>query len=78
MTTTPVQTEVPGVTTDAKPTPTLRVADRCDAGRCGAQAFVVTAHNEGKNLLLWCKHHFEDRQDDLAPFVVLDRRDALV
>lgn len=59
--------------------PKLRVADRCDAGACGAQAYVVTMHTtEQRTLpLLWCAHHFTEHEDALAPQVVVDNRDDL-
>ena len=52
----------------------LRVADRCDAGRCGAQAYVVTEHDAGP--LFWCGHHFQ-AHPGLVPLVVVDNRDHL-
>jgi len=57
---TPVATEVPEVK--------LTANDRCD--RCGAQAYVVTAHAAGD--LKWCAHHFAQHDLELVNFVVVD------
>lgn len=46
-----------------KPTIELRVADRCDTGSCGAQAFVLTMHAAGP--LLWCGHHYNQNAHNL-------------
>jgi hypothetical protein len=59
--TTGVGTEVPDVQT-------LTAEDRCD--RCGAQAYVVTAHGSGE--LKWCAHDFRKHEEGLANFVVVD------
>lgn len=79
--TTPVAAEVPDMGT--KTLAALTANDRCD--RCGAQAYVATAHLRAD--LLWCKHCFERRieteagpvtqADLLANFVVVDERHKL-
>lgn len=56
--------EVPDVTA------TLTPLDRCD--RCGAQAYVVTAHRAGQ--LMFCAHHFRAHQSVLDARKVLDVR----
>ena len=71
--TTDVHTEVPDVATaPGIEVPTLVVADRCDVGRCGAQAFVVTAHLSG--FLYWCGHHYRAQEHALEGLKVLDNR----
>lgn len=66
-----VDTEVEGM----EPIFELRIADRCDVGRCGAQARVITLHNNGP--LLWCAHHYAKHEGILAPRKVLDERDKI-
>lgn len=57
---------------DMRPAPELKVADRCDTGDCGAQAFVLTMFNGHE--LLWCGHHYAEHEDDLKQHVVIDAR----
>lgn len=47
--------------------------DRCD--RCGAQAFVETAHQ--KSNLLWCFHHYKEHKDILLSQVIRENLAAL-
>lgn len=51
--------------------------DRCD--RCGAQAFMATAHVNG--VLLWCAHHAREHKDalkkDVRVTVIADKRHVL-
>lgn len=63
---------------------TLNAADRCD--RCGAQAYVRTAHetpDEKVLYLLWCAHHFRigknnaQGEDVLSAYVVANHLDRL-
>lgn len=61
-------------TPNAAPALTLDATDRCD--RCGAQAYVATAHPAA--LLLWCGHHFAEHESRLAEFVAVDERHRLV
>ena len=53
----------------------LRVADRCDAGSCGAQAHVVTMHHAGP--LMWCAHHAAKYNVAEYGQIVADTRDTL-
>lgn len=34
-----------------------RYVDRCDKGRCSAQAFILAVHNVSKAELTFCGHH---------------------
>jgi hypothetical protein len=63
---------------------TLNAADRCD--RCGAQAYVRTAHEQPDErvlYLLWCAHHFRHTKDNaegvdiLSPYVVANHLERL-
>lgn len=54
-------------------TRTLTADDRCT--RCGAQAYVVTAHMNGE--LKWCRHHFTEHAPALANYVVVDEMEKL-
>lgn len=66
-----VDTEVPRMEN-------LRVADRCDAGGCPAQAFVRVAVGEGD--LDFCAHHFNEHGTALAEAgwaVLIDNRDTI-
>lgn len=40
----------------------VRGNDRCD--RCGAEAFVATAHESG--MVLWCGHHYREHEPALS------------
>ena len=51
----------------------LTAEDRCD--RCGAQAYVRTRHVNG--VLLWCAHHFNKNDVELANKVVVDNTASL-
>lgn len=51
----------------------LKIADRCD--RCGAQAFVITQHEDSE--LLWCAHHYRQHEGKLATAKVLDARSTI-
>lgn len=68
----------------APESPQLRVADRCDHGRCGAQAFVVTRHHlegliSGRTFvdMTWCGHHFRENELELLQYAVIDARDSI-
>lgn len=53
----------------------LKVADRCDTGSCGAQAFVVTLHSGFP--VLHCAHHYGEhlkKTPDLVNHLVIDAR----
>jgi hypothetical protein len=54
----------------------LTVKDRCDI--CPAQAFYLTIWQNGE--LLWCYHHFHEREDVLRAesYYVHDQSAALV
>jgi len=44
---------------------TLRVADRCDVGGCGAQAYIRATLLNGLDLL-WCAHHGAQHKATMA------------
>lgn len=63
---------------------TLTSLDRCDAGNCGAQAYVKAVGMNGE--LLFCGHHYDsitnnavgwDRLEKFA-YQILDERDRLI
>jgi hypothetical protein len=58
--------------------PPLKIADRCDNGRCSAQAFVVVQLTvDDGSRLQFCGHHFHKHEDALRardPFAILDDR----
>lgn len=51
----------------------LTAVDRCE--RCGAQAFVITAHEASD--MRWCAHHYAANETVLKPLVVLDIRHTI-
>lgn len=71
----PTSTPVPVLEDEAPDVKTyeLKVADRCD--QCGAQAFVVTAHDASE--LMWCAHHYRQHEDQLVDAKVLDLRSTI-
>jgi len=64
---------ITATTHDAPPTLRLDATDRCD--RCGAQAYVATAHAAA--LLLWCAHHYTAHEEALQEFLAIDERGRL-
>lgn len=62
----------------------LTALDRCDAGSCGAQAYVKATGVSGE--LLFCNHHYEDIVDNAVgydkmmkfAFSIVDERERLV
>lgn len=57
----------------------LRMSDRCDAGQCGAQAYVKVTGITGE--LYFCAHHYAKAdQDKLEAFAfeTVDERDRLI
>ena len=48
---------------------TLRVADRCDAKECGAQAYIRAILLSGKELL-WCAHHGTEYKTAMTDLVL--------
>jgi hypothetical protein len=58
---------------------TLRIADRCDAKDCGAQAYVNVKGISGE--LLFCSHHFNKFDGDKLQafaFEIIDERERLI
>lgn len=63
---------------------TLTAIDRCDAGNCGAQAYVKAAGVTGE--LLFCGHHYEDITNNAVgwsnlekfAYQIIDERDRLI
>jgi hypothetical protein len=68
--------DVQAVLLDPPASRVLTVMDRCDI--CPAQAFYLTIWQNGE--LLWCYHHFHEREDVLraASYFILDQSAALV
>ena len=60
---------------------TLHIADRCDVGGCGAQAFyAVFFRTTTEAPLLFCGHHAAKNEPALiasAPHRIVDRRDTI-
>lgn len=68
--------EAPTMTAAESPQiPELRIADRCDHGQCGAQAFVITEH-AGRHLF-WCAHHYHSLEELLFAHLVRDERETI-
>ena len=58
---------------------TLTAADRCDAGECGAQAYVLIRGISGE--LMFCAHHYNKADGEKLSafaFETIDERDRLV
>lgn len=60
---------------------TLHIADRCDVGACGAQAFYAVFMAERTEApLLFCGHHAAKHEPSLlaaGPHLIVDHRDRI-